>query len=310
MIYTITLNPTLDITYLVKRITPGETTKALDVVKTPGGKGINVSRVLRAMGTDSIAITLIGGYTGEEVMNLLHEEGLILQIVKIENETRTNVIIRGKDDGQELVIRSAGPRVKDTETERINKLIFRMTTNPEVLVISGSLPPGIGEDIYYKLVVEGKRRGSKVILDAEGDPFEIGIEAKPHIIKPNRTEIEMFAGRALSDESELIQVAREIIAKGVEVVVVSMGDEGALWVTSRGLLRGWVPKLEEDAVGAGDSMVAGIVMGIMRDESDEEIFHRGLCCALASVMSKGPALATPEFYEEASRLVRITSLTG
>lgn len=308
MIYTVTLNPTLDITYLVDRIKLCGTVKAIEVIKSPGGKGINVSRVLRAMGTDSIAITLIGGFTGEEVLSLLHEESLILQIVKIENETRTNVIIRGRDDGQELVIRAAGPPVKETETERINRIILRMTTSPEVLVISGSLPPGIGEDIYFKLITEGKKRGSRVILDAEGEPFRIGIESAPHIVKPNKFEIETFAGRTLDSENDLIAVAREIIAKGVEVVVISLGAEGALWVSSDTVMRGWVPKIEEDAVGAGDSMVAGIVMGLVQGESSMEVFHRGLACALASVMSKGPALATPEFFEKASRLVNVDSV--
>jgi len=149
MIYTVTLNPTLDITYVLDKFEFGEPVKAVQVLKSPGGKGINVSRALRAMGTDSVTMSVAGGHVGDEVLDLLQAEGLILQIVRIKNETRTNVIIIGQRDGKELMIRAAGPPVEKTETERISNLVFQIAQAPEVLVLSGSLPPGVQDDIYY-----------------------------------------------------------------------------------------------------------------------------------------------------------------
>ncbi len=157
MIYTVTLNPTLDITFELEEILFGEPVKAVGVTRTPGGKGINVSRALRNMGVDSVAMGLLGGYRGEEVLDLLQKEGLILQVVKIKNETRTNITILGKKDGRELSIRAAGPLVETEETERLTEMLLEKAQAPEVLVLSGSLPKGVKADIYHAIITEGKK---------------------------------------------------------------------------------------------------------------------------------------------------------
>ena len=166
MIYTVTMNPTLDITFELEEITFGEPVKAQRVIATPGGKGINVSRALRNMGVDSVAMGLLGGYRGEEVLDLLQKEGLILQVVKIKNPTRTNITILGLKDGNELAIRAAGPVVEEEETDRLVGLMLERAQAPEVLVLSGSLPPGVQPDIYRSLIGECRQKGIRVILDA------------------------------------------------------------------------------------------------------------------------------------------------
>lgn len=308
MIYTITLNPTLDITYVLERIDFGESVRALEVVKSPGGKGINVSRALRSMGTDSVAVSLIGGYTGEEVLDLLHQEGLILQIIRIKNETRTNVIILGREDDKELVIRAAGPPVEQTETDRLKRLIFGDAQSPEVVVLSGSIPPGVPEDTYYSLIKAGNEKGSKMILDSEGEPFRLGIAAGPYMIKPNRYELEHLAGRSLSSDGEILEFCRELNSKGIWMVVVSLGGDGALMVTENEAWRGYVPPLDDDTVGAGDSMVAGLVMGIVQYQTLEMIFHIGLACGVSAVMNHGPLLAEPVTYERAYPKIKVEKL--
>lgn len=305
MIYTVTLNPTLDITYVIEEITFGEPVSAQEVLKSPGGKGINVSRALRAMGTDSVAMALIGGYVGDEVLDLLHHEGLILQIVKIKSETRTNVIVLGERDDRELMIRAAGPPVDRAEAERITRLIFQIAEAPEILVLSGSLPPGVSEDIYASMTREGKSRGSKVVIDSKGPPLAAGVSAGPYMIKPNLLEFNALAGRELNDEREIVGFARELNGEGVEVVVVSLGRDGALLVTRDIALRGIVPAISEDTVGAGDSMVAGLVMGIMDSLPLEGVFKTGLACGVSAVMNRGPGLADPETFAEAGSLVRV-----
>jgi 1-phosphofructokinase family hexose kinase len=303
MIYTITLNPTLDITYVLDKFAFGEPVTALQVLKSPGGKGVNVSRALRAMGTDSVAMSMVGGHVGDEVLDLLQAEGLILQIVRIKSETRTNVIILGQRDGKELMIRAAGPPVEKTETERISNLIFQIAQTPEVLV-----PPGVQDDIYYSITTEGKSRGSKVIVDTEGGPLVTAIEAGPYLIKPNIIEFSEMVGQKLTSEEEVIDHARVLNEKGVEIVVVSMGKKGALLVTKDAAMRGTVPVISADTVGAGDSMVAGLVMGIVQRLPLERVFHIGLACSVSAVMNPGPGLAEPEGFAKAFPQIKIESI--
>ena len=308
MIYTVTLNPTLDITYVLEDITFGEPVRALEVLKSPGGKGINVSRALRAMGTDSVAVAMIGGHVGEEVLDLLHHEGLILQIAKIKNDTRTNVIVLGKRDNEELVIKAAGPAVEETETQYVTKLVFQVAQAPEIMVLSGSLPPGVKHDTYSAITVEGKSRGSKVIIDSAGEPFRLAVEAAPYMIKPNLAELRQLAGRDLEGESEIVECCKTLIDKGIEVVVVSMGPQGALMVSRGAVLRGTVPAVSDDTVGAGDSMVAGLVTGIVQELPPERLFQRGLAFSLSAVMNTGPGLTEPDTFAKAFPLVKVEEI--
>ncbi len=308
MIYTVTLNPTLDITYVLEDITFGEPVRAIEVCKSPGGKGINVSRALRAMGTDSIAVAMIGGYVGEEVLDLLHHEGLILQIAKIKNDTRTNVIVLGRCDNKELVIRAAGPAVEETETKHVTDLVFQVAQTPEIMVLSGSLPPGVKHDTYYSITMEGKSRGSKVVIDSEGEPLRLGIEAAPYMIKPNLAELRQLAGENLEDEREIIEFSRTLNDKGVEIVVISMGPRGALMVSGDTALKGNVPALIDDTVGAGDSMVAGLVTGIMQELPLERVFQRGLAFSLSAVMNPGPGLTEPDTFAKAIPQVKVEEI--
>lgn len=308
MIYTVTLNPTLDITLVIDRFSFGEPVQAVEVLRNPGGKGINVSRVLHALGEDSVAVALAGGYVGEEVLHLLQQEGLILQVVKIKNPTRTNVVVFAREEDREMVIRASGPPLEEAEAKRVDDLIAGMTHAPEIMVLSGSLPRGVSPDIYRKVTTEAGKRGTKVFLDSAGEPLRLGIEAAPFLIKPNLHELSGLAGREIAGESEIVQFAREIIDAGVEVVVVSMGKLGALMVTASDVFRGTVPEVGEESVGAGDSMVAGLVMGVTRGRSLEESFRMGLVSALATVMNTGPLLADREFYDRAAPKVVVERL--
>ncbi len=308
MIYTVTLNPTLDITYILDDIVFDEPVTARQVLKTPGGKGINVSRALRAMGTDSVAMSVVGGHAGDEVLDLLQDEGLILQIVRIKNETRTNVGILGRRDGREMKIRAAGPPVGKAETKRINDLVFQIEQAPEVLVLSGSLPPGIDDDIYYHIAHAGKKRGSRVVVDCDGTSLARAIEASPYLIKPNMVEFSELVGRELAGEEDVIASARSVNEKGVEIVVVSMGKNGALLVTRDVALRGIVPVVSDDTVGAGDSMVAGLVMGMVQSLSLERMFRMGLASSVSAVMNKGPGLCEPETFAVALKQVKVVTV--
>jgi 1-phosphofructokinase len=153
--------------------------------------------------------------------------------------------------------------------------------------------------------MEGKSRGSKVVIDSEGPPLEEGVKASPYLVKPNIAELEDLAGRKLEGESEVIDFARTLNAAGVEIVVVSLGSKGALLVTGDAVLRGTVPAVQADTVGAGDSMVAGLVMGVVQGLPLERVFRIGLASSVSAVMNEGPGLAEPESFAKAFPQVKV-----
>lgn len=304
MICTLTLNPALDITYVLEKVDFGDPERALEVIKTPGGKGINVSRALEGLGVESITMGLVGGFVGEEVLALVQDAGLRPRGIKIRNETRANVIILGKNDGRELAIRAEGPLVERAETNRLIWILLEETQECEFMVLSGSLPLGVSDNIYYSLIEVGKESNIKFILDTSGTPLRKGIEAGPYLIKPNLQELRNLAGEELADDESIIEFGMELSAKGIEVVVVSLGGDGAIMISGDEAWRGRVPFIPGDTVGAGDSMVAGMVMGLVERESLESVFRRGLACGFSAVANSGPGLCEPDTYrrglEEAS----------
>lgn len=308
-IYTVTLNPTMDITYILEEIAFNQPVKAVKVMKNPGGKGINVSRALHNMHIQSTAIAMIGGYTGEEIVGYLRGEDLNIQFVKIRQENRTNVIILNRRDSRELIIRSAGPQVSEGEAEQVFRFILDIAKPPGILVLSGSIPPGMRADIYASLIQAAKSRGLLTILDSDGEPLAKGIAAAPFLIKPNRDELERLAGRNFRKIETMVDYCRGLIERGLEIVVVSLGKDGALMVTRDGAWRGKVPLIErEDTVGAGDSMVAGLVMGLIESQPVEQVFRMGLACGLSAVINPGPDLCEPETYSRALEQARICIL--
>ncbi len=309
MIYTVTLNPTLDITYVVEDLQPDETNIASQVIKGPGGKGINVSRALHNMRVDSLALALIGGFTGTEVEFLLHKEGLLLWLVRIANETRTNVAVLNQKDGMEMNITAQGPRVKPVEHQTLVRILDEITQSPGHLVLSGSLPPAVHPDIYDSLIRKAKSKGLVTVLDTSGEPLRAGIIAGPDLIKPNLHELENLVGRRLASEAELLEAAGHVIEIGVGSVVVSLGEEGALMVEAERAWRGKGPVIQgRETVGAGDSMVAGLLMGMLSGKPPEEIFRTGLACGTAAVMSPGQQLCRPGTFKRALPRIKVAEI--
>ncbi len=309
MIYTVTLNPTLDITYVVEDLQEDETNIAEEVIKGPGGKGINVSRALHNMRVDSLALALIGGFTGTEVEFLLHKEGLLLWLVRIANETRTNVAILNQKDGTEMNITAQGPRIKPVEHQTLTRVLDEITQSPGHLVLSGSLPPAIEPDIYDRLIRKAKSKGLTTVLDTSGEPLRAGILAGPDLIKPNRRELENLVGRRLANEADLLEAAGSVVHSGVGTVVVSLGEEGALMVGAEKAWRGRGPIIQgRETVGAGDSMVAGLLMGMLSGKPPEEVFRTGLACGTAAVMSPGQQLCKPGTFKRALPRIKVEEI--
>lgn len=269
MIITVTLNPAIDKTIYVQGFRIGKLNRADKAVVTSGGKGINVSQVLKKQGMDSVAVGIFGGTTGTAIVNQLGIHGIITEAVYTAGDTRTNTkIISG---GELTEINEPGPIVNESCRERLYEVINKYAQPGNVFVFAGSVPKSMESDIYYKLITEVKKSGATVILDADGDAFKEGMKAVPYAIKPNLSELfsyidRDFGGTIPEDyKSYVVSYTEEIIAMGVKQVVVSLGEDGAYFsdgINNMFLSSEVADEEIKSAAGAGDSMVAAMAYAL------------------------------------------------
>ena len=280
---TITLNPAIDRTVTVSDFTPGAVNRVEQSCDTPGGKGVNVASALADAGL-RVAVT---GFLGRENSSLF--ETLFAQkqmgdcFVRIAGETRVGIKIIDPARHQTTDLNFPGAIPTPAE---IAALLERVgTLNAAWFVLGGSLPPGVDPGFYRDLVLKLKARGCGVVLDTSGEPLRLALEASPTILKPNLQELEMVCGVPLGSEAAVIEAARSLVARGVELVAVSMGKEGSCFVTAERVVVTRAPEVEVGStVGAGDAMVAGIVTARIRGLALEESARLGTDFALAALM--------------------------
>lgn len=291
MIYTITLNPALDRTLYVERLVNGEPCRVIKEERYPAGKGIDVSRVLLELGVESVAMGFLGGFTGKEIAGLLFNEGINMDFVQIKGETRTNIIIHTAD-GAEYVINAEGPEIEPSELAELYNIVKNIPRKPKYAILSGSLPRGISSRIYEQLTILFESRGAKVVVDSYGEPLKNALLATPFMIKPNKSELESVVGKKVESVEQIIDEANKIHKGGVECVVVSLKEEGAIGVSSDGVY--WVkpPKIEaKNSVGAGDSLVAGMVAAFSWGKKFVDALAFGVASGTASALKPGTAKA-------------------
>jgi 1-phosphofructokinase len=281
MIYTLTLNPALDYSVQFESFEKSALNSAKLSYFLAGGKGINVSKVLKNLDKDSIALGFVGGFTGEYIKSELGGEKIEYDFIELSGNTRVNIKLR--DEESETEIAGNSPEISTEKQEELFKQLSKVKKS-DILVLAGSVPKGMTED-FYKKVAE-KLEGVKIILDTRGEAFKEGIKAKPFLIKPNIHELEEFLGRTLSGIEEIVEGARELKAHGPQNVIISMGGEGSLFLTDNKVYLGNVPKGElKNSVGAGDSMVAGFVSAIVEGAAIEEAYRNGIACGSATAYS-------------------------
>lgn len=305
MIYTITFNPALDRTLSVERILPDQSNRVVEDKRYPGGKGIDVSRVLTTLGTRSRAVGFIGGFTGEELEGLLLNEGVDCEFVRISGETRTNVIVNDLQSEKQTLFTLRGPEIRPYELMQMVHKIENLPL-PEWVVISGSLPPGVHPHIYRKIIELLKSRGAAVILDTDGAGLKIGIEGQPDIIKPNLHELTRLVGGNLQGKEEVLGAARDIHEKGIRCVLVSLGAKGMLMVGANDLVLASPPEVEVvNTIGAGDSAVAGFLHGLVDGKSHRESLALAVAAGTATTMRPGTALCRKEDVEKLATQVTV-----
>jgi len=309
MIYTVTLNPALDRTIWIRDFKFDDTSRIINEKRYPGGKGVDVSRMIATLGGNSVALGFIGGFDGLEFEGRLLNEGIPHDFVRIGGETRTNIIIHAENDERELKINAPGPEIKPEELGLLIEKVRKLKPKPTFAVISGSIPPGLSTGIYHQLTLTFESLGAKVILDADGESLEKGLPATPFMIKPNVYELHRLIGRETDSPADFVKSARRLLDGELEVVVISAGADGVYVVEKRGGFRAVPPTVEVlNTVGAGDCLIAGIVHGLDTGLNLEDAVKLGVAAGTATAMSEGTAQGAKEDVEKILPLVRIEGL--
>lgn len=289
-IITLTMNSSVDLHYDVARMEPVKKLRASEPLPFPGGGGINVSRVIKELGGHSIAVFTAGGPTGGFLREMLDQFGLLTRVVPIEGDTRISATIYEQDTGEEFRPTPVGPSLTTKEWQACLDALFEFESS--YIVATGSLPVGVPVDFYAQVAEIAKSRGTRVILDTTGDALGAALEVGVFLIKPNLLELQAFTGKSASTPAEQDALAQEFIAQGKsEMVAVSLGEDGALLATEDSCLRLPAPAISvKSAVGAGDSFVAGLTLGLFRELPLDDMFSLGLAAGSATVMTAGSEL--------------------
>lgn len=302
-IVTLTMNPAIDKSSSVDHVVAERKLYCTIPRFEPGGGGINVSRAIKKLGGESLALYPSGGPTGEMLQFLFDQEGLTHRPVPVLGWSRENLIVLEEATGQQYRFGMPGPDLSDEEWQRCLDEIFSGQPGPDFIVASGSLPPGVPEDFYARIARMGKARGARVVIDVAGEPLRLALREGIYLIKPNIREFREFAGSGMEEESEIRALAKKLVSDGqCEVVVISLGAAGVLMVSGDGDERLQPPAVPIiSKVGAGDSMVAGIVLSLARGEALRDAVRFGVAAGTAAVMTPGTELCR---REDAERLYR------
>lgn len=291
MIFTVTLNPTVDRSLDVDRVVVGDTNRVTHSQTEPGGKGINVSRVARVLGVSTIALGFVSGSLGRFVEHALNEQGIQDDFIHTPGQTRTNTIVVDHAAEIHTTYAEQGPQTAPRYLDELIKRLRRRMKSEDWVVISGSLPPGIPAEAYARILAEVRRAGARGVLDADGQVLKLGLASAPELIKPNRQEMERLIGRPLPDDAAVIAAAREVQAGGIGHVIVSLGVDGSVAVGPEGAWRARSPQVPVvSAVGAGDSLVAGLVIGLSRGDPLPDALRLGTACGAATTLTSGTEL--------------------
>jgi 1-phosphofructokinase len=303
MIYTLTLNPSVDYIVKLENFQLGELNRTVNEAKFPGGKGINVSTVLKQFGTKSKALGFIGGFTGAYIEQYLHNEKVDTDFVQVDEDTRINIKIK---TNQESEINAKGPRISEQNFALLKEKIQHLGSD-DLLVLAGSIPASLPKTTYEDLVRICSNNGAQFVVDAEGDLLKKVLPYHPFLIKPNHHELGELFNTTLTTAEEVIPYGKSLVEMGAKNVIVSLAGAGAVLINSEKTLFAEVPKGKvNNSVGAGDSMVAGFLAAYVRTGDIQEAFRYSVASGSATAFSLG--LCTKEKVEELLPQVHIKEI--
>ena len=295
MIYTVTFNPSLDYIVSVDNFTCGIVNRTTDEIIFPGGKGINVSMVLKNLGFENTALGFLAGFTGNRIQDLLEEKGVRADFISVEKGiSRINVKLRSNEETE---INGQGPDIKKDELQQMFDKLYKLQSG-DCLILAGTIPASLPSDIYEQIMEKLMNRNIDIVVDATKDLLLNVLKFHPFLIKPNNHELGEMFGVVLKSDDEIVEYAKKLQVMGARNVLISMAGDGAILITETGEVHKiGVPKgTVVNSVGAGDSMVAGFTASYLKDHDYMEALKRGTATGSATAFSEG--LATADKVEE------------
>lgn len=309
MILTVTFNPAIDKTAEVETLEVGGLNRLKNVMQDAGGKGVNVSKTIHALGGTSLCSGFLAGSAGEYIHKSLSALSITCDFVWVDGMTRTNLKVLDKD--MELTeLNEAGPVIGEQEVEKLIEKILSLTNEETLVVLSGNVSAGVKTSIYKEMIIEIKKAGGRVILDADGELFAQGIQAHPTVIKPNKYELATYFNVPQDSSNEdIIKLAKTLLNEDTKLVVVSMGKEGSIFIQKDVVYCADALSIQaHSSVGAGDAMVASIAYAMQEGYELEKLIALAVACSAGAVMSKGTKPAEKELVEELMKQVNIRKL--
>ncbi|MFI3284301.1 MAG: 1-phosphofructokinase [Erysipelotrichaceae bacterium] len=309
MIITVTMNPAIDKTIEINQLVQGGLNRIQHVEIDAGGKGINVSKTICALGGETIATGFNGGHSGRIIEEALKQRGIQSDFVDVHQETRTNTKVHEKD-GPITELNEQGFCVSEAHKQSLLDKIKKYANPQALFILAGSIPKGISPSIYAEIIAIIKENNGKVIVDADGELFTESLQARPHVIKPNREELAEYAGiKGEVSQDELVTTAQEFLNNGVELVVISMGKDGALFLSNEFQYHCEGLKVKvHSTVGAGDAMVSALAYAMHQGYDFDEMVCLAMATSAGAVTTLGTKPPTKEVVETLKKQVKIRKI--
>ena len=309
MIITVTLNPAVDQNLELERLIPGDTNRVLDSRIDPGGKGINVSRVLRELGRESLAAGLAPGSLGRFIEHSLLEQGILCDFVHTRGQTRTNLTVVDESAHETTVLSYRGPEVDPRHIQTLEGRLRRFISAGDWLVVAGSIPPPIEPEVYARLIQLGRQLGAHTVLDADAEALAAGLSGQPDLVKSNHHEAERLLSTSLKDDTKLLEAAEAMRNAGAATAIITAGSRGAVAVGEEGAWWSWPPQTEVvSAVGAGDALLAGLLMKLEEGAGMEEALRWGTAAGAAACLTQGTQLCRRDDFTQLLPDVRVEQI--
>jgi 1-phosphofructokinase family hexose kinase len=306
MIYTLTLNPALDLELTVDELAFDQVLRATASRADCGGKGFNVSRALAALGEPSVAIGFLGGKTGERLADALSQLDIPGDFVQVAGETRTNISIVTSPGSHYIKVNEPGAPIDEAAYARLLDKICKKAQAGDFWIFSGSLPPGLAATTYAEMIELVQAAGARAVLDTSGEALHYGCQARPFAVKPNAVEASQLTGIDIRSPEEAIRAAQQINADGITLALVSLGREGAILSQGKNLWRAWAPRVQEsNPIGAGDATLAGFVYGLKNEFTYPEALRYGVACGAAAASLPGTTMGDSLLFEQFLREVSV-----
>jgi 1-phosphofructokinase family hexose kinase len=316
-IVTLTPNPNIDRTLTVPRVKLDTVLRALEVRQDAGGKGFNVARQLKALGSESLAMAFVGGDTGRAIAQMMHDGGVATRLVQVADETRLCIVVTEPDGATHLKVNEPGPTISVAEFDALLAAVADEARAGDLWVLAGSLPRGLPVDFYAQVIALLRTQGAHVLLDASGEALRAGVAARPFCAKPNLLELAEATGRPMETVADAAEGARLLCAGGIALVAVSMGPDGLLLAVAgagKEPARIWhaqPPAIQAlNSVGAGDAAVAGIAWALAAGHAPAEVARWAVACGTAAAQREGVTFGAHDEVAAVARQVRVEEIAS